>query len=132
MEELQLIEKKEISDIEIEGYEAESIEIEEIPKTLEDIASDLLERNEWLEREKYRLMNERDKYRNESYWLKRYMKENEIDIENIDFESWKEDASRRDRADYDKYGAMRPEQRKEYDERLERVREEMRRRRAQK
>ena len=132
MEELQLIEKKEISDIEIEGTETESIEIEEIPKTLEDIASDLLERNEWLEREKYRLMNERDKYRNESYWLKRYMKENRIDIENIDFESWKEDASRRDRADYDKYGTMRPEQRKEYDERLERVREEMRRRRAQK
>ena len=132
MQNLQLIEKKQISDIEIKDNEVEAVEVEELPKTQEDIINDLLEKNERLREEIRRLNKINDMCWEELIWLKRYMKEHGFDYEKIDLESWKEDAKRRDRADYEKYGTMNLQQRKDYDESLERVREEMRRRRAQK
>ena len=132
MQDLQLIEKKEISDIEIKDNEAETIEVEELPKTNEDIINELKKENKRLDEASDHLLKVVHKYQDELEWLKRYMKESGIDYDSIDLESWKEEARRRDRADYEKYGAMRPWQRRDFDDNLERIREAMRRRREQK
>lgn len=131
MEDLELIHKKEETIIEIEDNEAENIEIENIPRTQEEINEDLIRNleinGELLSHKLYEMTKENQEYENEIQWYKRYMVEH-----GIDFERWKEDIIRRERAEYEKYGAMRPEDRIIFDDKLERVREAMRRRRAQK
>ena len=127
MEDLELIRKKEKTMVEIEDNEANNVEIEEFPETQEEIIEDLKAKNESL-REKYNqkstdyfdLLYQFTKRGEEISWYKRYMNEH-----GIDFMKWKGDVI----ADYEKYGAMRPEERRDFDDKLERVREAMRRRR---
>lgn len=130
MEDLELVRKKEKT-VEIEDNEVNDIEIEEIPKTQEEINEDLIRNLEingrFLSDKLYEKTKENQEYENEIRWYKRYMNEHEND-----FERWKEDTIRREKAEYEKYGGMRPEDRKWFDNELERVREAMRRRRAQK
>lgn len=127
MEDLELIHKKEKTSVEIEDNEINDIEIEDIPKTQEEIIEELENRNKFLNKINGELYRRISKYNEDLEWYERYMNEHRID-----FERWKEDTIRREKADYEKYGAMRPEERQEYDERLEKIREAMRRRRAQK
>lgn len=127
MEDLELIRKKEKTFIEIEDNEINDIEIEEIPKTQEEIIEELEKQNKFLNERNNDLYRRISKYNKELKWYERYMKEHRID-----FERWKEDTIRREKVEYEKYGGMRPEERILFDNELERVREVMRRRRAQK
>lgn len=127
MEDLELVRKKEKTVIEIEDNEINDIEIEEIPKTQEEIIEELENQNKFLSERNNDLYGKVSKYRKDIEWFERYINEH-----GIDFERWKEDTIRREKAEYEKYGAMRPEDRKWFDNEIERIREAMRRRRAQK